>query len=187
MNHRYGIVRKDFQVFGLPAPPEWNEWGPDLILLRIPGEHIGSIRAHKVFLNNDRPARQLGPVLNTVVLMGTPAELGTITDTHAALQITGMFLTKEKKQERSGFDYLDYDFDLTFPGTPRRFGGVSGGGVWNVYIHRSPETGEIDWDVMLHGVAFFELDVVNEHRSIRCHGPESLNTLLRALNSATAG
>jgi hypothetical protein len=29
--------------------------------------------------------------------------------------------------------YRGYKFDLTFPGTPRRFRGVSGGG-WNVYL-----------------------------------------------------
>lgn len=187
VNHRYGIWRKEFTVVGLPKPTEWNEWGLDLVLLRIPAEHIGSILAYKVFLNIDKPARQLGPVLWTQVLMGTPSELGSIRDTHADLQITGFFLSAEQKCERDGFDYLDYDFDLTFPGMPRRFGGVSGGGIWNVYSRRSSETGKIDWDVSLHGVAFFQLDVANEHRTIRCHGPESMNALLRMLRSSAEG
>lgn len=36
IDHKYGVARKEFAVFGLPKPAEWNEWGPDLILLHIP-------------------------------------------------------------------------------------------------------------------------------------------------------
>jgi hypothetical protein len=179
--HRFAINRKDFDVFGLPRPDEWNQWGPDLALLRISKEHVGSILTHKVFLSLQRPARQLGRVLEVQVLMGTPFDLSRTIDAHAELQITGWFLGPERKQERGGLDYLDYELDLTFPGMPRRFGGVSGGGVWNVYIYRSPETGEIDWGIALHGVAFYELDIVNEHRPIRCHGPQSLNAAMRTI------
>ena len=30
IDHKYGVARKEFAVFGLPKPAEWNEWGPDL-------------------------------------------------------------------------------------------------------------------------------------------------------------
>jgi hypothetical protein len=180
VRHRFGICRKDFAVFGLPKPKKWTKWGPDLVLLRIPAEHVGSIAVHKVFLNVEKPPRKIGlRVLAVQVLMGTPAAFGKIAGAHADLQIMGMFLAAEKQRKRIGFDYLDYRFDLAFPGVPRKFGGVSGGGVWHVYLYYSPQTGEIDWRLSLHGVAFYELDIVKEHRPIRCHGPRSIKRLLR--------
>ncbi len=180
VRHRFGISRTDITAFGLPKPKEWKEWGPDLILLRIPAEHVGSIDVHKVFLNVEKVPRKLNlKVLEVKVLMGTPAAFGKIKDAHAHLQIIAMFLSTEKKRKRNGFDYLDYKFDLTYPGMPRKFGGVSGGGVWNVYLYYSPETGEIVCSESLHGVAFYELDIVNKTRPIRCHGPESIKTVIR--------
>jgi hypothetical protein len=61
------------------------------------------------------------------------------------------------------------------------FGGVSGGGVWEVYLYHSPETGELTWSNSLHGVAFYQLPIVAEHRPIRCHGPESIKTVIREI------
>ena len=110
-------------------------------------------------------------------MMGTPAALGRIIDAHADLQITGMFLGPETQRRTGDFDYLDYEMDLAMPGVPRRFGGVSGGGVWRVWLFYSPDTGRIDWEMSFHGVAFYELDIANEHRPIRCHGPDSLQAL----------
>ena len=42
------------------------------------------------------------------------------------------------------------------------------------------ETGEIDCSTSLHGVAFYQLDVVNEQRPIRCHGPQSVKAVFCA-------
>jgi predicted AlkP superfamily pyrophosphatase or phosphodiesterase len=38
-----------------PDASEWNEWGPDLALLRIPSEHIGGIKAFLVFEDVEAP------------------------------------------------------------------------------------------------------------------------------------
>jgi hypothetical protein len=178
INHRFGIDRKDLTVFGLPKPAQWNEWGPDLILLRLPKERVGSMALHKVFLNIDKAPQKINRlVLWIQVLMGTPAAHSKITDAHAQLQIDGMFLGPEKLQERNGLDYADYEINLKFP-VPRDFGGVSGVGLWHVYLYKLPENGEIDWSVSLHGTAFYQLDIVNEHRPIRCHGPESIKAVI---------
>jgi hypothetical protein len=184
VSHKFGIRRRDVAVFGLPKPDAWNEWGPDLALLRIPAEDVGSIGVYRVFLNVTKQPRRIdGQFLEVQVLMGTPAAFGKITDAHADLQISGMFLGPEIQHERNGFDYLDYEFDLTFPGVPRRFGGVSGGGVWRVYMYYSPETGEIDWSISLHGVAYFELPIVEERRYVRCHGPQGIRAVIGAVTS----
>jgi len=186
VKHMFGIPRGDFIVFGLPKPKKFKEWGPDLMLLRIPAEYVGLIRVHKVFLNVEKVPRKIAlKILEVKVLMGAPATFGKIKDAHADLQITGMFLGPEKKRKRNGFDYLDYRFDLTYPGMPRKFGGVSGGGVWNVYLYYSPETGGVDWSTSLHGVAFYELDIVKEHRPIRCHGPQSIKSVIRRCQAET--
>jgi hypothetical protein len=180
IDHKYGVARKEFAVFGLPKPAEWNEWGPDLILLRIPAESVGTIGAYKSYWNVQGRIDINAEVLEVMVLMGTPAALGEFTDTHAELQITGMFLGPEKVQERDGFDYLDYEIDLSFAEVPRNFGGVSGGGVWRVYLYCSQD-GEIDWKMSFHGTAYYQLRIVDEHRPIRCHGPKSITAVLNTI------
>lgn len=179
-DHKYGVSRDEFVVFGLPRPAEWNEWGPDLALLRIPAESVGTIGAYKSYRNVQGRLDINAEVLEVTVLMGTPAELGEFTDTHAEMQITGMFLGPEKVQEQDGFDYLDYEMDLSYPELPRNFGGVSGGGVWRVFLYCSQD-GEIDWKVQLHGTAYYQLPIVENHRTVRCHGPKSITAVLNTI------
>lgn len=181
ITHRYLIARKDFVVFGLPRPHAWNEWGPDLILLRLPAESIGAVEAHRSYWCVEHRQDIHAEALEVQVLMGTPAALGKFTNVHADLQITGMFLGPEEKQERNGFDYLDYEIDLSFP-VPRDFGGVSGGGVWRVFLYCSPQAAEIDWKMSLHGVAYYQLPIVAERRPIRCHGPLSVESVIREVH-----
>jgi hypothetical protein len=178
ITHRYSIRRQEFTTFGLPKPDAWNEWGPDLALLRIPAQYVGTIGAYRSYWNGERNLNINAEALEVLVLMGTPAALGTFTGTRADLQISGMFLGPEKVQERNGFDYLDYEMDLKSSGF-HTFGGVSGGGVWRVFLFCAPQTGEIDWNMSLHGVAYCELPIVAEHRPVRCHGPQSIHAVIR--------
>ena len=180
VNHRHGIPSRDLAPTGLPKPCEWNEWGPDMMLLRIPAERVGVIEVYRSFWNLTGHVKINGRVLEVLVLMGTPAELGKITDVHADLQITGMFLGPEKVQHAGGFDYLDYEIERK-AGLPKHFGGVSGGGVWRVWLFCSPETDEIDWKFNFHGVAFYQLGIGENPTTIRCHGPESVTAVLRTV------
>jgi hypothetical protein len=102
IDHKYGIARNEFAVFGLPKPAEWNEWGPDLVLLRIPAESVGTIGAYKSYWNVQRLININAEVLEVMVLMGTPAALGEFTDSHAELQIAGMFLGPKKRRNGMG-------------------------------------------------------------------------------------
>ena len=93
VTHRHGIVTRDVQAISLTKPAMWNEWGPDLVLLRIPPEHIGSINAYKVFLNVEKPEIKIErEVLSVQVLLGAPAAFSKVNGTHVDLQINGMFL-----------------------------------------------------------------------------------------------
>lgn len=181
VDQRYAIPSKHFTPVGLPKPCAWNEWGPDLILLRIPAERVGTIEAYRSFWNPARRVDVNAGVIEVLVLMGTPAELGTITDVHADLLIIGMYLGPEKVRcVVGGFDYFDYEIEKKVE-LPRHFGGVSGGGVWRVLLFCSPETEEIDWKMSFHGVAFYQLNIGNDPTTIRCHGPQSAQAVLSAV------
>lgn len=183
ITHRHGIPSRDFVPCGLPTACVWNEWGPDMILLRIPAERVPVIDVYRAFWNLSGRVSINGTVLEVLVLMGTPAELGKITDTHAELQITGMFLGPERVRRIGTFDYLDYQIDRK-AGLPKHFGGVSGGGVWRVWLFCSHENDEIEWKFNFHGVAFYQLGIGENPTVIRCHGPRSVRAALRAVGRA---
>jgi hypothetical protein len=163
--------------FGPPKPQTWGEWGPDLVFLRVPLEHVGAIKAHRVFYNLmiERKAKLSMECLEAKMLMGTPESSGKFSKVHASVQITGMFMQVDPPfQSRGGFDYLDLTVDISIPGVPKNFGGVSGGGLWKLLIYRA--THGIDSVEILEGVAFHQSDICNSSRTIRCHGPQSIRS-----------
>jgi hypothetical protein len=99
--------------------------------------------------------------------MGTPKELGTFTQTHAQVQISGDFVDP-KVHSRGQHDYYDFQVDTTRTGMLKSFGGFSSGGLWRVLVHRSPVTGNIDWAQRLKGVIFWQFSIVNCRRRAAC-------------------
>ena len=191
IDHASLIDRDAIVAVGPPRPPIWNEWGPDLIFLRVPPEHVGAIEAHRVFHNLMRN-RILGVEAECIdlrVLMGTPGELAQCMPRHADLQITGMFCANDTGRFSPiaapalihDFDYIDLDMDVALPGVPQSFGGVSGGGLWRVLVYWSVSTREIAWAKDIEGVAFHQSDLVNGHRMIRCHGPQTIGIAIQSL------
>ncbi|MEZ4644318.1 MAG: hypothetical protein R3E31_16560 [Chloroflexota bacterium] len=68
------------------------------------------------------------------------------------------------------YDYIEADIDyngLNKP--PDSFGGISGGGLWFIPIKRSGDTLE-PADFILAGVAFYQSEIKNSKRFIKCHG-----------------
>jgi hypothetical protein len=192
IDHKSLIERATIVAIAPPKPAKWNEWGPDLVFLRVPPEHVGTIEVHRVFLNlmRNRTAGFNGVCIDLRVLMGTPYELAECTDWHANLQISGMISSTDigrfspiqaPESVRRDFDYIDLDMLVALPGVPETFGGVSGGGLWRVFVYWSASTGEIAWAKDIEGVAFHESDLINGHRVIRCHGPQSIGTAVQSL------
>jgi hypothetical protein len=185
LDHKYLIDRAAIVATGPPSPAEWGEWGPDIVFLRVPPAHVGAIEVHRVFWNLARKLTLAHVIcIDLRVLMGTPEQLGQLTDIHADLQITGLFSTpvierysslQAPEAIRRDYDYVDLDMDLTLPGVPQTFGGVSGGGLWRVLVYWSDTTNEITWKKDIEGVAFHESDIINGHRTVRCHGPQSIS------------
>jgi hypothetical protein len=75
---------------------------------------------------------------------------------------------------------LDLELPITFPGIPREFTGVSGGGFWDVLIYGT-DSGEINWSLRLMGLACWQLDIINGMRGVRCLGAKSIRRLVREL------
>lgn len=178
INHKYWIdIKAIVPTICKPSRSQWDEWGPDLALLRIPTEYVGGIKAFQVFEDVTTPGKPLNVAcLQYWVLMGTPKELGTFSPNHADLQISGFFVNP--RYHRCGkHDYYDVLMDTSENHAPKSFGGVSGGGLWRILVYISPETRKIDWLQRLKGVAFYEFPRKNGARVLRCHGPSSLTAV----------
>ena len=66
-------------------------------------------------------------------------------------------------------EYESHNQDL-----PTSFGGVSGGGVWQVPLIRDRQ-GDLEADdYILSGVAFYQTKLDGNHRLIRCHGRKTV-------------
>jgi len=180
VHQEFLLDTRSILIFGPDAPEVFAEWGPDLVFLRVPPGRVGAINAYQTFYNLTRPRQtEPGAELETWVLMGTPAVLGSFKERHADLQICGFFVWgNTPRQTRGEFDYLDIGVDVSLPGMPEGFGGVSGGGLWHVLIRRSESSVGIDWCNSLEGVAFYQSDVANGRRTIRCHGDRSIRTAM---------
>ena len=151
-----------------------------MILLRVPEEYLGSINARRVYYSAavDGKIKSRVDQFEVWVQMGTPEALGTF-ERIPQVQIVGRFVVNDKQYRTRGrYDYFDLGIDTSSPGMPKRFTGMSGGGLWKVLVYRSRSTGRIDWVRRLEGVAFFELLDDTDRVVIRCHGPKSVRAML---------
>jgi hypothetical protein len=186
LDHCCPLVTNTLVPFGPAKPEKWNEWGPDLVFLRIPANRVGGIAAFKSFyaLDKERPRCNVERI-EVVILMGTPEEFGKFTEQHAELDITGLFTEIGARTYRHGdYDFIDLNEDVTLPGVPEDFGGVSGGGLWRVQVFENSELGEIDWLNLLEGVAFYQLGKPNHRMIIRCHGDASISSAMSEIPAA---
>lgn len=168
----------------------WSEddarWGPDLALLAITQSHASTIGAHKSFLNLsqqravllERPSEIDKKLCAITGMEGETSMIspdpGTRTiDAHINCQ--AFFSAVNCIHDHGEYDYLDIGVQLTLPGVPFSFGGVSGGGLWEIDLLRN-KSGEILWNgkKYFRGVAFWQSERSDGRRVIRCHGPRSI-------------
>jgi hypothetical protein len=186
---RLTILPGEIVPFGPEVPEEWNEWGPDLIMLSLPPDRIGSIQAvGRSFYNLSQIKESSVQGVQTLFLMGAPARRGSFAAGRAIPEMQAMLIWKATGQylrtgaphpTRQDFDYIDLGVNTNAPYVAKRFGGVSGGGIWNVCIYPSG-TGGFDSFKTLTGVAYWgEPFEESELLMVRCHGPQSIRTILR--------
>lgn len=177
ISHRFLMDVAAIVICGAPRAAASEDWGPDLIFLRIPEEHLGTIKAYQSFYDPEVDGKKSLNVnhVEMWVLMGAPAAFGKFTRIHADIEINGLFANIGPGcYNRGDFDYYDLEMNLSAPGVPASFGGVSGGGLWRVMAHCSCSGGNIDWLRILEGVAFYQSPIVGGRRIVRCHGPKSI-------------
>jgi hypothetical protein len=116
-----------------------NPRGPDMVLLKIPVQHLDRLKEVKTFypLTTEVPKPPNIDSLDIWILIGSPSEQGKLLPKHASLTINAIHATIRSKSTHEELDYLDLDMDATFPGIPQRFNGMSGGGFWTVAIFGS--------------------------------------------------
>jgi hypothetical protein len=174
----------------LSAKMLWNQhrpmWGPDLALLEIPQPYLSTIAARKSFLSLPRQERRLSEYPPKTkkglwMVMGMVEEFShvdvysEITTVNAHIQYRAFFSLVLRAHEHREFDYFDVSAKLALHDVPSSFGGVSGGGLWQVCLSKDI-SGTISWDGERHfrGVAFWQSAVSDARRVIRCHGPRSI-------------
>jgi hypothetical protein len=171
-DHTCLLETRTIVASGPPMPAPWNEWGPDIIFLRIPAARVGEIKAFRVFysLPPEEKSAFRGEHTAARLLVGTPEALGRYTQNHASVQMMHFWVAPPTCHARNGFDYLDVAARLPPPSDVESFGGISGGGLWQVKIYSDPATEKIDSEAILEGVAFWAQDVSVGSGVVRCHG-----------------
>ena len=165
---------------------ETPEWGPDLALLELARPFVSTIAAYKSFLNlalhramfaSHTPATEKG-LWAVTGLVGQFSEVQRLPETRtigATAQARAFFSLVQQTHWRDGYDYLDPGVKLQLSGVPLSFGGVSGGGLWEVGLSMA-KSGAPSWDGRrcFRGVAFWQSQPSDGRCVIRCHGPRSI-------------
>jgi hypothetical protein len=164
------------------AETKLDDWGPDIVFLRIPEMFVGSIEAYRLFYNLDKePKRVERGYLGARILNGTPGVLAKGVGKIQVVEIQGMYVTIDANfYDHNKFDLIDFEMDTTLPQVIKDFRGVSGGGVWDVQIFPTGDKNKFDSTETLVGVAFYQLGLKNNIQTVRCHGPKTIRALIES-------
>jgi len=156
-----------------------------LALLEIPVHLVPTIRARKSFVNlalrrrslRAQPLRLTKAVWAAMGLVGEASEV--VPRTETGLVVANMFSAAFfgwtcKVTYRGLYDYFVTRAKTTLPGVPSSFGGLSGGGLWQITFTLKKATGTWGWRLHFCGVIFFEEPQPPNVIAIRCHGPKSV-------------
>ena len=156
------------------------ELGPDLAVISLPQLISRQVRQEKAFYNIDkrRPLAGQHPQYDAGAwaIIGVPDEWSDFTGPEAVMKLTLFVSIVERARERGGFDYVDLGYyQKGKPDHLKSYGGMSGSGLWQFTVQRSP-AGKLTWlgDARLEGVAFYQLPSDNFTGVVRCHGRASL-------------
>ncbi len=160
--------------------------GPDIGFIKLPETSLGSIKAVRSFYNIGRRRDKIlkyPPENNMGVwcLCGFPDEKTRhegpqkgFNIVKNVLQLCG-FGCISGQCVSNDFDYFDFNIhynEKTQP--PMSFGGVSGGGLWQVIIDRRCDGELILKEIILSGVAFYQSSLKDNMRIIKCHGRQTV-------------
>lgn len=193
--HSYRIDKEHFQIIEIGIPKS-TEFGPDLSFITLSNIDISTIKPYKSFypllIEKDEilkapPSIRFGPW----VMCGAPGEKtvnlirdGGFRESLIFQQWCG-FGDVSNEYLLGEFDYLDANIDYSDQTNPPfTFGGMSGGGLWQVIFAQKPDKTLVVRRCILSGVIFFQSSLEKNRRIIRCHGRASIYK--NAINSILA-
>lgn len=173
------------EVLKLGVPP-YDKNSPDLAFIKLHSEDAGRLKARNYFKNLNRYRDEVlsGKLDLDSGFIGITGEIGEwveeepeIRQSHRVKRFGGLFGVSNLigDYECDGWDFKQCQVDFS-PETelPDSYGGMSGGGLWNIVIES--RDGEIDVaDCKFCGVVFLESDVMDgTKRVVTCQGPLSV-------------
>jgi hypothetical protein len=183
--HRPTIDRQHLEILEIAKPPIKGE-GPDLAFIRLPDQKAREVAHFKHFYNLgfDRDEMLLSPPERDATVWfvcGIPDEWTSDLAPEAGfLQVKSFYGEcgaggANRIYTEDGYDYVDswvqYTDEAILPST---FGGISGGGLWQVPYSGGPP-GEVEpLRYLLAGMPFAQSPIENGLRSIICHGWRSV-------------
>lgn len=166
--------------------------GPDLGFLKLPPVNVSNLQATNSFLNLEKSDDEILDINNSVsdhvdVVLGVVEEW---TERHAGerptervvvLQMLAGYGDIIKTTEKNDFDFYtflaSYDDDFRKPDS---YGGVSGGGLWRIFVQKNEDGDREVLSRSLIGLAFYEEHGDNGCHTIVCHGVKSIYRQLTA-------
>jgi hypothetical protein len=162
--------------------------GPDLGLILLSNVDAGALQARKSFYPLS-PERVVPPPHGLDgglwIICGFAGEETTVRGPERGFDRVFTFsgscgrVTIEREYRGGDFDYFEFVVGYGGGGTddpPQSFGGYSGSGLWQAPVRRRADgTLEIK-EVLMSGVAFHQSDLVENRRTIKCHGRHSIHS-----------
>jgi len=185
MLHRVTLRREAVRRL-LIAKGDCDSEGPDLGVLLLSEVDVAALRTWKSFYN--LPLHLEGvlgnpPALNEGVwlLCGFAGELtaehGPDRGFASVMVFHGQCGAGWVEREYSVGDFDYFDFEARYGGAdepPQSFRGFSGAGLWQARLTRTPDGALRAEQPILSGVAFYESDLADARRIIRCHARRSV-------------
>lgn len=182
---KYAIPSNSLEAI-IIAKGEIEYDGPDLGFIVLPHSEKGIIEATKSIHNLDKNRER---ILNTPPrfseglwgICGVPEEKTVYEDKEKRFEpLMNLFMFAgfggiHNTYMVGGYDYchINVKHDCS-PIIPDSFGGVSGGGLWQIPLVKSRE-GKIEpKEYILSGVVFYETGWEGLYQSIKCHGRNSI-------------
>lgn len=168
------------------AKPKKASEGPDLAAIILPSTNIGSLKAQKQFWNLSLKRQEVLPNpldrnIGVWFFCGYPDEFTKKEPPQRGFdEVIGYFNLRgffqiEREWVDGEYDYLDIPVPCGDKGKlPESFGGMSGGGLWQIPLDKADDGTIKSKEPIFSGVAFYQTGIVNRTTTIRCHGRRSV-------------
>src|SRR5882672_2271471 len=161
--------------------------GPDLGFIRLAPNDIGMLKAQKSFFNIEKRMQRFtqsyidkqegfwfcsGLIGEFETSLPPRPGYSSIKGCHGLCGASA----NPREYHYAEVDYIEIDVSgiSKNPELPASFGGMSGGGVWQVPMHRGQDNIIAAQEVILSGVIFYQTALANDARTLRCHGRQTV-------------